>query len=71
MQNTVNCADRNTERSGDFFDSTCFGCVVHRVRSRKYQSHVTAIPCPAHSPFLSRSRKSDQASHMRCAARCS
>ena len=73
MQNTVNCADRNTERSGDFFDSTCFGCVVHRVRSRgeKYQSHVTAIPCLAHSPFLSRSRRSDQASHVRCAARCS
>jgi hypothetical protein len=34
MQNSINCADRNTERSGDFFDSTCFRSVVHRVRSR-------------------------------------
>jgi hypothetical protein len=51
MQNSIDCADRNTERSGDFFDSTCFGRVVHWVRSqdKKYQSHGTAIPRPTHS----------------------
>jgi hypothetical protein len=44
MQNSIDCADRNTERSGDFFDSTSFGRVVHRVRVKTRSTRAMVRP---------------------------
>src|ERR1700733_1296394 len=57
MQNSIDCADRNTERSGDFFDSTSFGRLVHRVRVKTRSTRVMVRPFRARrTVFLGRAQ---------------
>jgi hypothetical protein len=56
MQDSIDRANRDPERSSYIFDSGRFGCAIHRVRScvTKHKTHVTVISHPPHRPFVLR-----------------